>query len=462
MINKTNSQSSGSLKRVLGFPSLFAVAIGSVAAQSSFVSLLNGTGAGGGAFFIALLIAFILTLCYSFSFLELSLMMPKAGGLGTFTAVAGGHFVSIGVILGGYVAVVSFSGPAELKLLESIVDMVYPGTFSHLGLLLLILFTILNLLGINIFSSVQNLIVYVLLVALFVIGIAGLNNTSATGISLDSISRDFVGKGASALSLIALALWSFTGLEFVCPFIEESKNPRKNLPKAMLMAAVILLVVYGLLSYAGLRHVPLKKLAETEIPHWLLVESLFGNYAGFVMVVFAITASSSVTNTVIASIPRMLYGMAHHGQVPSIFGRLHSRWNTPWFGILLIFSLVAAPLILLSNAKDYILLMLISATTFWLVAYIVAHLNVLVLRKRYPTFSRPFKTPLYPLPQILGILGLAFAIWNNSPSILLSRQVYINSGLMFLGISLYSFLWVKYKMKKGLFETEPIEEAITD
>ncbi len=462
MINKTNTSSSGSLKRVLGFPSLFAVAIGSVAAQSSFVSLLNGTGSGGGAFFIALFMAFILTVCCSFSFLELSLMMPKAGGLGTFTAVAGGHFLSIGVILGGYVAVVAFSGPAELMLLESIVGMVYPGVFSHLGLLILILFAILNLLGINVFSSIQNLLVYVLLVALLVIGITGLKNTSASAVSLDSISKDFVSKGASALSLIALALWSFTGLEYVCPFVEESKNPRKNLPRAMLLAAVMLMVVYGLLSYAALRHVPLDKLSKSEIPHWLLVESLFGNTAGFVMVVFAITATSSVTNTVLASIPRMLFGMAHHGQVPSIFGRLHPRWNTPWFGIMIVFSLIGIPLIVLSNAKDYILLMLISATTFWLVAYIVAQLNVLVLRKKYPTFSRPFKTPLYPLPQILGILGMAFAIWNNSPSIILSRQVYINSGLMFLGISLYSFLWVRYKMKKGIFEREPIEEAITD
>ena len=461
-MDQLSSQSTGSLKKVLGFPSLFAVAIGSVAAQSSFVSLLNGTGAGGGAFFIALFIAFILTLCYSFSFLELSLMMPKAGGLGTFTAVAGGHFVSIGVILGGYVAVVAFSGPAELKLLESIVGMVYPGTFSQLGLVLLIMFTILNLLGIDIFSSVQNLIVYILLVALFVIGFVGLRNTSVTIFSLESISRDFFGKGASALSLISLALWSFAGLEFVCPFIEESKNPRKNLPKAMLVAAVVLLAVYGLLSYAGLSHVPLKNMAESEIPHWLVVESLFGNSAGFIMVVFAITASSSVTNTVIASIPRMLYGMAHHGQVPPIFGRLHPRWNTPWFGIVIVFSLIGVPLIILSNAKDYILLMLISATTFWLVAYMVAHLNVIVLRKKYPSFSRPFKTPLYPLPQILGILGMAFAIWKNSPSISLSRQVYINSGLIFLGISLYSFLWVKYKMKKGLFKAEPIEQAITD
>jgi amino acid transporter len=461
MINVTNSPSSGSLKKVLGFSSLFAVAIGSVAAQSSFVSLLNGTGSGGGTFFMALFIAFILTICCSFSFLELSLMMPKAGGMGTFTAVAGGHFLSIGVILGGYVGVVAFSGPAELMLLESIVGMVYPGIFSHLGLLILIMFTILNLLGINIFSSIQNLLVYVLLVALLVIGFTGLNNTSANGIILDSLSKDFVSKGASSLSLIALALWSFTGLEYICPFVEESKNPRKNLPKAMLLAAVMLLFVYGMLSYAGLKHVPLNELAESEIPHWLLVESLFGNTAGFVMVVFAITATSSVTNTVLASIPRMLFGMALNGQVPAIFGRLHPKWNTPWFGILIVFCLIGVPLVLLSNAKDYILLMLISATTFWLVAYIIAHLNVLVLRKKYPTFNRPFKTPLYPLPQILGILGMAFAIWNNSPSINLSRQVYINSGLMFLGISLYSFLWVKYKMKKGIFETEPIEDALT-
>ena len=187
MNNQTNHLSSASLKRVLGFPSLFAVAIGSVAAQSSFVSLLNGAGSGGGAFFIALFIAFILIICCSFSFLELSLMMPKAGGMGTFTAVAGGHFLSIGVILGGYVAVVAFSGPAELMLLESIVDMVYPGTFSHIGLLILILFSILNLLGINIFSSVQNVIVYILLVALVVIGITGLKNSSHVKISAISL-----------------------------------------------------------------------------------------------------------------------------------------------------------------------------------------------------------------------------------------------------------------------------------
>ena len=430
-------------------------------AQSSFVSLLNGTGLGGSAFLLALVFAFILTLCYCFTFLELSLMMPKAGGMGTYTAVSIGHFLSIGVVLGGYVAVVPFSSPAELLLLERIVDMVYPGTFTRLGLALLILFTVLNLLGIDIFSSVQNLVVYTLLVALLVIGITGISGVKAHEFSVSEIGKELTASGGSVLSLIVLALWSFAGLEYMCPFIEETKYPQKQLPRTMLLGAAMLLLVYGLLAIAALRNVPTDSLASSEIPHWLLVESLFGKSAGFIMVVFAITATSCVTNTVIASIPRMMYGMARQGQLPAIFGRLHPRWKSPWPGIIFVFLLVCIPLVLLSGAKDIILLMLISAATYWLVAYMVAHVNVMILRKRYPDYPRPFKTPLYPLPQLLGILGMGCAIWYNSPSPEVSRQVYINSALIFLVISGYAFLWVRYRMKKGLLEAEPISESLS-
>jgi amino acid transporter len=185
---------------------------------------------------------------------------------------------------------------------------------------------------------------------------------------------------------------------------------------------------------------------------------MFGKSASFVMVVFAITATSSVANTIIASLPRILFGMAVSGQVPSLFARLHSRWGTPWAGILFIAGIIGIPLVLLANKKDLILLLLLSAATFWLVAYMVAHLVVILLRRKYPDHQRPFKTPLYPIPQILGIFGMGYAIWYNSPSPEVSRQVYLNSAMIFTAISIYAFLWVKYKMKKGLFEAEPIDE----
>lgn len=456
--NEAEKRTDSSLKKALGFTSLFAVAIGAVTSQTSFVSLLNGSGLGGSRFLIALFLAFILALCYCFSFLELSLMMPKAGGLGTYTAVSAGSFISIGVVLGGYVAVVPFAGTAEMMLLERIVDMIYPGSFPHLGLALFVFFTVLNLLGIDIFSSVQNLIVYTLMVALFVIGITGLTGAHAGIIQLPGV---ITGAGGSFVPLIVLSLWSFTGLEFLCPFVEEAKYPKKDLPRTMLMGVCMLLLIYGLLSIAALRNVDTKVLAVSEIPHWLLVESIFGRSAGFIMVVFALTASSCVTNAAIAGVSRMLYGMARQGQLPAIFGQLHPRRKSPWFGILFIFLLVCLPLVFFAGAKDFILLLLISAATFWLVAYMIAHVNVMILRHRYPSYSRPFKTPLYPLPQILGTLGMGLAIWYNSPSPDVSRQVYLNSAIMFIVISAYAFLWVKFKMKKGLFEAEPIDEALT-
>jgi amino acid transporter len=448
----------GSLQRVLGFWSLFAVGIGAVTAQSSFVSLLNGAGSGGGAFFIAIIIAFFLGLCYCFSFLELSLMMPEAGGPGRYTSVSAGNFISIGVVLGGYIAVTPFATPVELMLLEHVVDVVYPGTFSHLGVSLVVLFTVLNLFGIDIFSSVQNIFVYTLLVALLLIGIVGLDGTGASGISMGGLGEQFLGTGISVLSLVVLAFWSFSGLDYMVPLVEEAKNPARDLPRAMLGAFIMLLVVYCLLSFGAIRHVPLDKLASSDIPHWLLVESIFGRSAGFIVVVFAFTATSSIVNMVIASLPRLLYGMAQRGQLPSVFARLHPKWGTPWISILFIFLLMAIPMIVLAKQKNLIILLLLSSVTFFMVGYIVAHANVLLLRRKYPDHPRPFKTPLYPLPQIVGIIGMGYAIWDNSPSAEMSKKVYLNSAIIFLIISAYAFFWVKYKMKKGLWEAEPIED----
>jgi len=83
----TELRTQGELKKALRSAALLAVAMGSVASQSSFVSVLNGAGIGGGAFLAAILIAFLLTLCYAFAFLELALIMPRAGGLSTYTAI---------------------------------------------------------------------------------------------------------------------------------------------------------------------------------------------------------------------------------------------------------------------------------------------------------------------------------------------------------------------------------------
>jgi len=457
---KTSANNSGRLKRVLGLPSLIAIAVGVVVAQVVFISILQGVGIGGGGFFVALIIAFILTLCYVFTFSELALMLPKAGSISTYTEVSLGHLPAIVATISGYLAPAIFGLSAELFLLEAVLEALYPDSFGQIGWFIILVLVALNILGVDFFAKVQSLLAYLMITALFVVGIAGLTQSEPQGGSVLSIWEGLKELDLSVLNLTMLAIWSFFGLEFVCPMIEETKNPAKNIPRSMILAAVVLLVVYSLVALAGYLTVPQTALAESEIPHSVLVTALFGESGKFILAVLAITATCSTINTVLATIPRMMYGMAQNGQLPSLFMKVQAKTKTPWVGIVFVASLIMVPTILLRGQDDIILTLVISAATVWLVAYVIAHINLIVLRKRYPDFKRPFKSPWYPLPQVLGIIGMVYMILNNSPSPDMTLQVYMNAGLIVLIATIYAGIWVKFSMKKGWFEPEPIENAL--
>ncbi len=450
------------LKKVLGLRSLFIITIGLVVSQASVVTILQGAGLGGGTFFIAIFIAFILTLCYISTYSELALIMPKAGSISTYTAVSIGHFPAIVAAIAAYVAPAIFAGPAELLLLQHVLDSIAPGTFPHIAILLLWLFAILNILGIDLFASIQGIISFTMLVSLFVIGFAGFNTTNAHGTPALQIWNDMIHSGSSVFSLVLVALWPFISFEVVCDLIEEAKNPKKHIPKAMFLASITMLFAYSLIAFTAMRQVPAADLANTDIPHWLLGKAIFGNAGKIIIVVLAITTTGGLISSALAAIPRLLYGMAHHKQLPLIFMRLHPKWKTPWFGILFITMLITVPLFIFGKNPDALLMLLICAASCWLLTYIISHIDLIVLRKKYPAHQRPFKSPIFPLPQIVGITGMAYAFVNNAPTPQLRLKVYINT-VLFIGITaVFAFFWVKYKMKKGLFEPEAIEQAIRD
>lgn len=457
-MNKTKKN--GQFKKTLGLPSLIAVGVGIVVAQGCFVSILQGVGINASAFIPAIFIAFILTLCYVFTFSELSLMMPKAGSISTYTEVAIGHFPAIVATIAGYVGPAIFAAPAELFLVEYILDILYPDTFDFIGLFLLGAIIILNILGIELFSAVQNILAFIMITALLIVGIVGVSNPEAQGGSISNLFMDIASLDWNILSLTVLALWAFVGLEFICPLIEETKKPEKNVPRAMIISSLILLIVYGLVALAGYNNIPSKELVDSPVPHWLLVEAIFGDAGKLIMAVLAITATCSTLNTATATVPRMLYGMASNNQLPNIFKSLHTKWNTPWFSILFVSSLTVISYIIFRNAQDAVILMMISAATAWLIAYIISHINLIVLRKKYPKFKRTYRSPWFPLPQIIGIIGMFYLLLNNSPSPEMTKNVYVNAGLLIGFASIYALFWIKLKMKKELFKGEPIESVL--
>lgn len=447
-------------KGVLGFPSLLSVAVGLVVASTTLVSLCQGMGLGGYGFILAMLIAWVLMIFQAFTFSELAIAMPRAGSISSYTEVALGHFPAIIATIAGYIIVQLLAGPAEIAVASIVMKNVFfPGLSPTLiGILMLLLFMLLNLLGVDVFAKAEIIFTIIKIITVAVIGIVGI-------VALGNPQIKYVAPSlgiTDVFGFVALGVWLLIGTEFICPLVEEAKNPRRDLPLAMIGGLVIILLLNLVFGIAAVRFVPMNILSTSPTPHVDVASAILGKAGLYWAGIASFFATAGVINTLLASVPRMLYGMAHAGQVPSIFKWLHPRFRTPWVGIFILgFGMFIQILIGISTVETIVVFIVASAFS-WLLAYIIAHIDALILRARYPHMERPFKTPFFPVPQILGILGIILVMIFIFPDPKMKMDIY-RYALYFLGGGgIYAFLWCTLKMKKGLFKPVKYEEALKE
>lgn len=441
----------------LGFVTMMAICVGLVIVQGSMITATQGIGIGGMGFIAALFVAFILAQFNAMSFAELSLMFPQEGTLATYTQKAIGHFPAIVSVFAGYVVVAMLALPVEMFLVDIIIGELLPGLFPPLVLPLLILgfFVVTNILGADVFAKVQNLLAFILVSALILIGLCAVTGAVEPHAELagTAVSWSFEPVlNGSFIGLVAMALWLMVGVEFICPMINEVDNPQRNIPRAMMLSLCAMLGIFLLFVYGATHYLNIETLTTSPLPYLDYANAVFGKAGLIIAAIMAVTATCSTVNTVLAAVPRMLHGMATNGQAFPQMKITSTRFGTPWVGILFMAAIIAIPLLLMDI--DSLIPLVIAASTSWLLAYIVAHVDVLVLRRRLPHLARPFKTPFYPLPQLLGIAAMLYVALNNSPSPEMTVLVYKITGGILLLVSVIAALWVKLYMKRKLFEPD--------
>jgi amino acid transporter len=450
-------QIAGARHKTLGLVALLSVSIGLVVSQGVMVLMLQAVGIAGFGFIIPLGLAYLLALSYAFSFSELSLMIPRAGSLSSYTEVAIGQFPAILATFSGYIVVAMFALSAELLLLDMIIGKVFPWlslppltvAFGILGL-----FTLLNLMNIDIFARLQSLLAVVMLVVLLLLGLSAISHEQAQPLTNLLTNSPVNPLGWGVLTLVAMAIWGFVGAEFVCPLVEEAQRPERDIPRSMIIGLSVIFCTIVIYCLGALLMIPPEELATNGLPHYLFATAVFGETGQIFLVTAAVTATCSTLNSSLATIPRMLSGMAQNGQAFPCFKRHSAKTGSPWVSVLFVASITGLPLLLMEN--DSINLLLSAAALAWLLAYIITHINVLVLRRRYPDRHRPFRTPFYPLPQVIGIVGMLYAIANISPSTEQAIQIYQVAGVVLGLVSLIAVLWIKFVMRKPLFKPEPL------
>ncbi|WP_138418271.1 APC family permease [Aquibacillus sediminis] len=448
------------LKQKLGFWQAYATATGLVVAGSTMVTLGNSMGLAGPAFIVSTFLAMIISIIIALSYAELASILPGAGMIGDYTTVAMGKFMSIVAVLGGYFVLVATVGAAETMTAGFAVQSLLPDiNLTLVAVALLTFFLIVNLLGVEVFGSIQVFLTLGIMITLAVLGLFGMFDlfTANTRVPVEFNP----GGWSTVFQSLALGIWLFIGIEFVVPMVEEVKEPNKNIPRAMIFGLISIFVADMLFGQAIARYIDPNILASSGTPQIEGARAMLGSAGATVMIIITIFAAASSINSNFAAVPRMFYGLARDGLLPKVFAYLHPKFRTPWVSIITVYLLFCLPIFVLQITSEMLGVLVLSACTTWLISYIIAQLDVIILRRRYAEIERPFKSPFYPYTQIIGIIACLYMIVTIHPEMAMKVQIYAIAGSFMLGICLYAFFWLKYKNESMFKPMDLSEKKVT-
>jgi amino acid transporter len=442
-------------RKILGLETLFAASIGVIVSQVTCVSVLQGVGLGGNGFIIAMGIAFLLALTNAMAYTEMALMMPEATSLSSYIEAAIGNFPAILLVFAGYVTPALFGVSGELILMNQVLAQTLPFSTPVFfwPAILVALFAVLNIVGTDVFARVQTALSGAVLAFLLVTGMVALSGWGATPLPAGLESGwPALSHETMTLGVAALAFWSLVGSEFVTPLVAEAKAPNRDLPRAMLGGLVVIFIAYVAFALGSVFYVSRTELAQGAAPHLDLAVAVYGPRVKIWFSVLAVLASASLLNTVLASVPRMLSGMAHNGQVFPIFKRISPRYQTPVHAILFVAALPLLGLAWSRGDANSILPLIIASSITWLLAYMLAQVSLLVLRYRHPTWTRPFRMPFFPWLPVTAIAAMAYVCVNAAPTPEMRPQIAIYTGVVLALFAIVGAAWVRGAMQKKLFE----------
>lgn len=448
----------------LGLGSAVAVCVGLIVATSCLLSLGLGMGLSGKAFILPLFVVVFLNAFIAISFAELHQLMPNVdGGVGQYSLVGMGPVASMISNIAAYIITMVLASAVEAAMCGMVLNEFMPTIpAAVISMFVIAALLTVNFFGVDIFSKVQNVVVTLLIGSLAGMGIISFFKLgTGTVITAAEQTAPAIQGVGGVMSLAAIAFWLFIGVEFIIPVAKELKNPKRDVLLSMILALVLLFVVQAILGVGMTNYVTLDDLASAGMPHMVFAEAVLGMPGKIWMGFITILAGISTLNTVLSASARIILGMAEEGMFPKFMAKTNKS-GAPIFGLILMAGADALMIITGYTNSTGLTNIILAASCFWLVSYIMTHMNVLILRKRYPNKERNQSLVLGGLPQIIGILGNVYMIWNISSDMPSRLAIYKLSGILFAVLIVYAYAWVVGVMKVKPFAPMDLDKINED
>ena len=424
-------------------------------------TVLVSVGQGMSAswiFLLALAIGLLAMYMQAISFSELATLIPKAGSMNEYVRAGLGAFAGSLTALVGYIAIMVFPTAAE-SLFPAIIitDFLGAGGDPKVWVTIIVVaVAILNIVGVRPFAVIEITLTGIIAVSLLLfglIGIFGLGSNDPIGPALPSIDFEM-----SILSgLLGLAVFTFVGLEYTCPLAEELDNPKRDLPRGMFLGLALITVPICLYGIAATRYLPPDQLGDpTQLTNMNVAIAMLDDFGKWWMGIISIAATVSTLNALLAGLPRLLYGMAYTQQAPKPFGYLLPATRAPVVGIVVMALIPIFMNVFDAATSETFIELILAGVLGWATAYVLIHISVVSLRVREPKAVRPYRSPLFPLPQLIGTGLLIWAAVKIFPVPEVRDHIY-RDYLYFLGISaVVALVYNLFTMKSLAAQFRPI------
>jgi APA family basic amino acid/polyamine antiporter len=397
-LNEDKSQES-KLKPSLGLLDATAINVGAIVGAGIFIVTGIAAGVAGSAMIVSMLIGAIVALFTALSFSELTAWLPKEGSVYEFAYQLVSPFVGF---LSGWMWILSntFAGAAVSLGFAYYLSAVFP--FMPVNLVaafLCIGFTALNSIGIRQSAVLNNfLVVTKMLILMFfcIFGLAYMNLGNFT---------PFAPLEVGVLYGTYYIFFAYGGFARVAVVAEEVKDAKRNVPRAILISLAISTVFYIIVGIVAIGLVGAPALSNSNSPLNVAMSATGNAIAVYLISAGGLLATASVLLTSILGVSRVAYAMSKRRDVPQTFGKLHPKFNTPYYSVWFLGILMALLVLFVDLTK--VVAISTFATLFYYSIANVAALRLKAQNRLYPS--------IVPVLGLVTCLVLQVFIFFVSP-----------------------------------------------
>ncbi|MEV7487650.1 amino acid permease [[Kitasatospora] papulosa] len=447
------------LRRTMGLFQLVCFGVGAIVGTGIFVGLSDSVAEAGPAVVVSFVFAAVTCIFTAFSFAELGGAIPVSGSSYSFAYATLGERVAflVGWCLlleyGVSVSAVAVGWSQYVnELLDSVVGWSLPAALSagpgDGGVINLPAIVVVMMAATLLVRGIRESARATAAMAVLKIGILVAFCAIAFTAFEDGHLSPFAPEGMAGITAGAsVAFFSYIGFDAITTAGEEVKNPRRNIPIAILICIGLVTLLYCAAALGAIGSLGADAVSDKPAALSLVVDKVTESSVGGGIIAFgAVVAIASVVLAVMYGQTRILMSMSRDGLIPRVFERVSPKTRTPVANTWIVAVLFAVP------AAFSSLDVVVNLTTIGTLATMaVVNVAVIALRRRNPELKRSFRVPLYPASPVLGVGFCLYLMYGTGWTTWVQFVVFLAAGAL---------VYALYSRSRSRLVREPQDRAV--